>query len=170
MFDWPTDSKPIFVLVGIIVAQLFMYGRKVKDRVHIALSDVIADLMQFGVMFVVCMGFLALAKTITGWNLNDPWQLVTVVIMFNMSFDAWFNRLRETFNNKVGAAFDVLLGRKIAVDGNINVAPARRAPSEHVAKPIVEVYKKPVDGYDPDIEHLVHELDNEPFERDNDAP
>lgn len=116
MFDFHDPNNPLLVLIGIIVAQLFLYGRKVKDRVAIAISDVVSDIMQFSVMFIVCMGFLAFGQSVVGWNLKDPWQLVTVVILFNMSFDTWFNRLRETFNSKVGAAFDVLLGRKIAVD------------------------------------------------------
>jgi hypothetical protein len=164
MFEFPSGN-PLYVFVGIVVAQLFMYGRKIKERVKITANEVIADIMQFGVMFIVSMGFLQLAKTITGWDLTDPWQLVTVVILFNMSFDSWFNRLRDTFNTKAGAAFDVFLGRKIAVEQENMEQPTmppshRLATPEMVYEPLKAAY--PVEPVPDDIEETVHKLDDVP--------
>jgi hypothetical protein len=175
MFDFREGgSNPAYVFVGIIVAQLFMYGRKVKERKKIHLHDVIADGMQFGVMFIVCMGFLALAKNVIGWDLNDPWQLVTVVIIFNMSFDTWFTRIRETFNSKAGGAFDVLLGRKIAVDAEEpppHVASRAMDNRESLEAPLKSAFDhvahEPVPA---EIEEEAHKLDDYDVKRDDSEP
>lgn len=166
MFDFH-DHNPLFVLVGIIVAQLFLYGRKVKERVKIAMSDVVADIMQFGVMFIVCMGFLTVAKTITGWNLNDPWQLVTVVIMFNMSFETWFARLRDVFNNKAGSAFDVLMGRKVAVDSEPVSSQRESNPNSHTRATSPEAVRLPLQSVYSPSEDPDHRMNEEIGKLDN---
>jgi hypothetical protein len=165
MFDLDNGGTPLFVLIGIVVAQLFLYGRKVRERVKIAVSDVVSDLMQFGVMFIVCMAFLTFARSIVGWNLHDPWQMVTVVILFNMSFDTWFNRIREAFNTKVGAAFDVLMGRKVAVDEDDLPHPAGPTPIvEAIASPVLPAANAP--HLNAMAERLDAEIDNHTQEDD----
>lgn len=154
MFEF-SSGTPFLVFVGLLIAQLFLYGRKIKDRVKIAVTDVISDIMQFGVMFVTCMGFLAAAKSITGWDLDDPWQLVTVVIIFNMSFDAWFMRIRDTFNTRVGAAWDALMGKSIPQE--------EPKPLSRRLKTVYTPVKKP----NPELDGLIEQLDNVDNNSDN---
>lgn len=103
-------ANPGLVFIGIVIAQLFLYGRKVKSNTRIRMRHLVGDIMQFGVVFITCMGFVRIADGMLGFNINDEWQLITVVIVFNMSFDALFTKLREGFNRRLGAAVDILVG------------------------------------------------------------
>lgn len=142
MFTFAEGSaNPGLVLIGILIAQLFLYGRKVKANTKIQTRDLLGDVMQLGVVFVTCMGFVRIADGVMGFHIQDAWQLITVVIVFNMSFDTFFTKLRAGFDRRIGAAVDILLGNAPPTLVPPPMTPQQEQLDQEVGAPLREIFQ-----------------------------
>lgn len=110
-FDPEKWATPAFVAIGLVISQLFMYGKKVKRRVKITTAELVGDLMQFGVKMVITITTIQVISWLTKKPIDDMWQVVAVTILICTSFDNYFLKLRELALTRILGAGAVLFGK-----------------------------------------------------------
>lgn len=131
MMDYDPEkwSIPFFVAIGLIISQLFIYGKKVKQRVRISAAELTGDVMQFGVRMAVTIGSINMLEVVLDREIKDLWQVVLTTILICTSFDTYFLKIREIAIGRFVGAWAVLLGRT-PNDSTIRVPAGDGAPEE----------------------------------------
>lgn len=108
-FNENNNHNAIIVGAGLVIAHLFIYGRKIKKNVRIKVSELTGDFMQLGAMFVGAMSFFSGLELIN-MRPKDTWQTVMVTILFAMSFETYFQRARDALQGRFAAIIAATLG------------------------------------------------------------
>lgn len=101
--------RAVVVFAGLIIGQLFIYGGRIRDRKAITREELVADVMQYAAKYVACMATLYIIESFGMYKYI--WSKLLYCILFTMSFDKWFARMREKFLARMGAVGDALLGK-----------------------------------------------------------
>lgn len=127
-FNENNNHNALIVGAGLVIAHLFIYGRKIKKNVKIKLSELTGDLMQLGAMFVGAMSFFSGLELI-GMRPHDTWQTVMVTILFAMSFETYFQRARDALQARFALVTAAILGQ-MPEDAVMKVPGGKGLPSE----------------------------------------
>lgn len=112
--------RGIIVFAGLLIGQLFIYGGKLRARKKITKIELWADAMQYGARYVTCMSTLIIAETFGMYD--GVWAKLVYCILFAMSFDNVFMRLRDQFLKRMGVIGDALFG-KLPPDSVVQLPP-----------------------------------------------
>jgi hypothetical protein len=168
---------PIFVAVGVFITQLFLYGSKVKRRVRISFTELVGDIMQFGVKCAVIIAAIQGSQNLFHVDMHEMWKVVSITILIATSFDTYLARVKTLATQRIGNAANVLFGSH--ADAFVEV-PKGQHHAEEAMLDIVE-YKgvpktktgrdshaqgrnlrksfRPVDEPDSKMQALIDELD-----------
>jgi hypothetical protein len=120
------NGNALVVALGLVIAHLFIYGRKIKKNIKIKASELVGDFMQLGAMFVGAMSFFG-GLELLHMRPQDTWQVVMITILFAMSFETYFQRARDAFQERMGMVTAAILG-KLPDDAMMKVPAGKGVP------------------------------------------